>query len=107
MYEQTKQHTASLREYLQVLRRRRWLVIEAILLVPAAAVGLSLRQQPLYQSCSQVLLGRQNLAAALTGTQDPNQYVQADRLAQTQADVARVSTIAAGMLARLKINDLT
>ena len=106
MSDRTK-HAASLRDYLHVLRRRRWLVAQAVVLVPAAAVALSLRQQPLYQSCSQVLLSRQNLATSLTGTQDPNQYIQADRLAQTQADVARVPAIAAAMLERLRIKNLT
>src|SRR5215210_6623544 len=86
-------HTSTLRDYLQVVRRRRWIILQAVLLVPVAAVLFSLQQDKQYEASAQVLLSRQNLANSLTGTQDPTVYIQADRLAQTQADVARVPTI--------------
>jgi capsular exopolysaccharide synthesis family protein len=98
---------SSLRDYLRVLRRRKWLVIQAAVLVPAAAVALSLHQQRLYQASAEVLLSRQNLAAALTGTEDPNQSQQADRVVQTQADLARVPTVAARVLKAAGISDRT
>jgi polysaccharide biosynthesis transport protein len=100
------QHS-SLRDYLRVLRRRKWLVIQAVLLVPAAAVALSLRQDELYQASADVLLSRQNLAATLTGTDDPNQSAQAERVAQTQADLARVPTVAARVLEATGLADRT
>ena len=58
------EHSATLRDYLHVLRRRKWLVILAVFLVPAAAIGFSLHQQKLYQASAQVLLSTQNLAAS-------------------------------------------
>jgi capsular exopolysaccharide synthesis family protein len=54
-----------------------------------------------------VLLSRQNLANALTGAQDPTVYVQADRVAQTQAEVARVPGVAAAALRRVHVPGLT
>jgi tyrosine-protein kinase len=108
MNEKASHNDASLRDYLQVLRRRGWLVLAAVVLVPTLAVLLSLRGQSLYQSKAQVLLSHQNLASSLTmNVQDPSAFVQADRLAQTQANVARVPEIARSMLERLGIHELT
>ena len=91
-------HTASLRDYLHVVRRRKWIILPALLLVPAAAVAFSLHQQKLYQASAQVLLSTQNLAATLTGTQQTGITQDPIRIAQTQADVARVPTIAQRVL---------
>jgi len=39
---------STLREYLQVLRRRKWIVITAVVLVPVAAYVFSTQQQSNY-----------------------------------------------------------
>jgi polysaccharide biosynthesis transport protein len=91
-------HAATLRDYLHVVRRRKWIILQAVLLVPAAAIAFSVHQQKLYQASAQVLLSSQNLATELTGTQQTGVTVQPDRVAQTQADVARVPAIAARVL---------
>jgi capsular exopolysaccharide synthesis family protein len=62
-------------------------------------VLFSLAQERLYQASADVLLSNQNLAASLTGTTNPNLGQQADRIAQTQADLARAPVIAARTLA--------
>ena len=49
-------HDLGLRDYLQILSRRKWIVIQTIVIVPLAAVAFSLRQSPLYQASSDVLL---------------------------------------------------
>jgi polysaccharide biosynthesis transport protein len=98
---------SSLRDYVRVVRRRKWIILQAVVLVPFAAVIFSLHQPKKFEASAQVLLSRQNLANALTGAQDPSVYTQADRIAQTQADVARVPTIADRVLRRLAINDRT
>lgn len=85
---------SSLRDYLRVMRRRKRTVLAAVVLVPLTAVAASLLQGRVYEASSEVLLGRQNLAASLTGTEDPNAGLQADRLAQTQAEVARAPVVA-------------
>ena len=48
--------TLDLRDYLAVLRRRRWLVVLVTLLVTATAVGVSLLQTPVYESSAEVLV---------------------------------------------------
>jgi len=100
-------HAASLRDYLYVVRRRKWIILQAVVLVPAAAVAFSLHQQKLYQASAQVLLSSQNLASQLTGTQSTGINLQPDRIAQTQADVARVPAIAQRVVAAFPGTGLT
>jgi capsular exopolysaccharide synthesis family protein len=84
----------TLREYVRVLRRHKWVILQAIAIVPAAAVLLSLRQPAVYESSADVLLSHQNLAAVLTGTADLAGSQTADRIAETQAQLARVPDVA-------------
>jgi RNA polymerase sigma-70 factor (ECF subfamily) len=100
-------HAATLRDYLNVVRRRKWIILPAVLLVPAAAVAFSLHQQKLYQASAQVLLSTQNLAATLTGTQQTGITQDPTRIAQTQADVARVPAIAQRVVAAFPGTRLT
>ena len=86
-------HGASLRDYLRVVRRRKWIILQAVLLVPAVAVGLSLRQEKVYKATSQVLLVQQNPADQFNGI-NQSSVPPADRQAQTQADLARVPEVA-------------
>ena len=85
---------AKLGHYFAVIRRRRWILLQALVVVPLAAVIYSLSQQTMYQATSEVLLSRQNIASTLTGTTDPNAGAQADRIAQTQARLAVVPEVA-------------
>jgi polysaccharide biosynthesis transport protein len=98
---------ATLRDYLQILRRRKWLVVQTLVLVPLAAVAFSLQQKPVYEASADVLLSRQNLANTLNGLQDPTASVQADRVAQTQADIARSPAVARRVIAQLHLTDRT
>ena len=99
----TTSHAVTLRDYLQIARRRKWVIVLAIVLVPLAALGYSLHQRAQYQASAQVLLSQQDLGAQLSGVQtsstDP-----ADRLAQTQASLARVPAVAQGAIAALHSN---
>ena len=92
------QHT--LVDYIAVVRRRKWLVVVFAVAVPIAALLTSLRQPDLYSSTAAVLLSRQNLGAALTGTQNPDFLGDPARFAQTQADIARVREVAERALER-------
>lgn len=92
-------HASTLRDYLQVVRRRKWVIVQAVVLVPLAALAFSLHQQAQYQGTAQVLLSSQDLGNQLTGTQDTSVYTPADRRAQTQADLARVPAVAQDAIA--------
>jgi succinoglycan biosynthesis transport protein ExoP len=96
----------TLQDYVSVLRRRKWVIILALMVVPAVAVVFSLRQSPLYASSAQVLMSNQDLAGALTNTQSTSASLP-DREAQTQADIAHTPTVAAKVIADLKLKDKT
>ena len=101
------QDSTTLRDYVRVVRRRKWAIAQALVLVPVAAVLFSLHQRHLYRGSAEVVLNRQNLANSLNGIPDPNTYVQPDRFAQTQADVARVPAVAARTLEALHLRKRT
>jgi polysaccharide biosynthesis transport protein len=89
-----RESSSQLTEYLAVLRRRKWIVLQLTVLVPVAALIISLLQPHVYQGDAQVLLGRQNLGAVVNGVQDTSVAEDPQRLAQTQAAIARVPAVA-------------
>jgi polysaccharide biosynthesis transport protein len=84
---------STLRDYVEVLKRRRWVVLLALVVVPVAAVLLSLRQPALYEASAQVLISRESLATQLEGLSDPSAE-DPERNAQTEAQLARVPEVA-------------
>jgi polysaccharide biosynthesis transport protein len=96
---------ADLAEFLKIVRRRAWIVVLAILLLPAAAMYYSLRQPDLYEATSKVLLSRQNLAATISGIPDYTFYDPS--VAQTQAELAKDSQVAEKTLQATGVTNLT
>ena len=96
----------TLAHYLRVLRRGWWIIAVTVVVTTATAVGLSLRQQHLYRASAAVLLSSsQNLASALSNVAVPSSDPQ--RVAATQASLARVPTVARRTLAALGLRDRT
>jgi polysaccharide biosynthesis transport protein len=96
-----------LHHFLHVLSRRRWVVLASLVVVPLVAVVVSLRQVSLYEASADVLLSHQDLASTLTGTQNPNVSQAADRVAETQARLARVRVVAKRTLKAAGVTDKT
>src|ERR671936_1268891 len=92
------EQTSALQQYLRTLRRRKWIVLQALILTPLAAAFLSLRQQPQYQATASVLLANETVASVLPGSGDS---ASADRIAQTQADIARTPEVLSRAIARV------
>jgi Mrp family chromosome partitioning ATPase/capsular polysaccharide biosynthesis protein len=86
--------TPSLAEHLRVLTRRKWLVVALALLTPALVVAFSLKQDKLYRASAEVLVSNRDLGAALTGTESVAVSDDAERTIETQAELARVPTVA-------------
>jgi Mrp family chromosome partitioning ATPase/capsular polysaccharide biosynthesis protein len=91
---ESAEQTLALHHYLGVVRRRKWLILAAAILVPLAAVIVSSLQSPVYEGSAKVLLQRQNLASRLTGIPEASASVETETLVNTQAEVARVTAIA-------------
>jgi Mrp family chromosome partitioning ATPase/capsular polysaccharide biosynthesis protein len=83
----------TLRDYLHVLRRRKWIVIVPVVLAPIIAAVLAHRQPKLYQASAQVMVSRLSLPSNVLGFSDPTQ-TDAVRLLATQAQFARLPSIA-------------
>jgi len=79
----------TLHDYLRVVRRRKWMVLQAMLLLSLAALGFSLHQQRLYEASADVLLNSQNADATSSGTPSMGLSQDPERVTQTQARVAR------------------
>jgi succinoglycan biosynthesis transport protein ExoP len=97
---------SGLRDYIAVVRRRKWIVIAVLVAVPLAVVAVSLRQEELHRSSAKVLIVRENLAATLTGASDVVGAQDPDRLG-TEATLARLVRVAAATLEAAKLTDRT
>jgi non-specific protein-tyrosine kinase len=96
----------TLQDYLRVVRRRKWMVVQAAVLLTLAAVAFSLHQQALYEASADVLLSAENVSSAVPGSlsglsQDP------ERTIETQAQVARVPAVVQGALDRVDAPGMT
>jgi succinoglycan biosynthesis transport protein ExoP len=96
--------SSTLHDYLRVLRRRKWIIIPAVVLAPVAAMLLSGRGPTSYEASAQVLVNRQNLPANLSGVSDPTQQ-DSTRYLATQAQLARLPAIADAALKQVGIKN--
>jgi non-specific protein-tyrosine kinase len=95
----------SVRDYARLLLRRKWIVIGAVVLLPAIAVTLALRQPAVYRATATVAIKEGNLAAIVSGIQDNSFYADPNRLAQTQIHLAETPVVAARVLKSAGIRD--
>lgn len=107
MGDSATQHGSTLRDYLQIARRRKWIILAAAVLVPATAYYLSTRQSKLYEAQAQVYLNTVDFSAALNGTPNSSVYQPIDRLAQSQADLARSPQVALDTIKALHLRSRT
>jgi succinoglycan biosynthesis transport protein ExoP len=96
--------SSPLRGYLAVLRRRKFVAIQSILIVPIIALLITHFQAKKYQSSAEVLLNRSDPAAMITGLTDPTAAQAPDRFAATQGELARVPTVARRALKAAGVN---
>src|SRR4051794_19388938 len=95
--------TTALQFYLGIIKRQKWLVIGSMVGVTAVAVAYSLSKSPTYQSASQVVLERQNVAQQLSGINDRTNPNDFDRVAATQSRIASSTPLAKRVIARLQL----
>src|SRR5919108_6534179 len=103
----TEMEAVTLHDYFRVVRRRKWVVVQAALLLPLAAVAFSLHQKKLYEASADVLLNSENVAAAVPGAPSTGLSQEPERITQTQALVARVPEVARRALRRVSGTGLT
>lgn len=77
---------STLRNHLAVVWRRKWLILQALVVIPVMAVFLSLRQEPMYEAAAEVIFSQQDFAASLTNLYTP--WEDPSRTVETQARLA-------------------
>jgi succinoglycan biosynthesis transport protein ExoP len=83
-----------LSDYLAILNRRKWVIVQTTLVVAVVAFVLSARQDKVFEAGAGVLLTRQNLSNVVTGVTSPDVYITPERFAETQAGLARAPEVA-------------
>lgn len=107
MTAMTETDAVTLHDYLRVVRRRKWVVVQLALLLPLATVAFSLHQQRLYEASADVLLSAENLSATVPGTPLAGLSQEPERITQTQARVARAPEVVRGALSQVSGTGLT
>jgi tyrosine-protein kinase len=82
-------------DYLSVIRRHKWVIIVAVLVVPAVAYTMSSQTPKLFRATSDVLLNRQDVAATITGIPTGSTSDDPFRYARTQARLAEAPAVEA------------
>jgi succinoglycan biosynthesis transport protein ExoP len=91
----------TLRSYVRVCRRRKWIIVAAALLPTIAAVLMSLGHEHRYRGEAKVLIG---IGQAPLGA---NQRIEPERLSTTSADLAEAPAVAGRTLAAAGVRDRT
>src|SRR5438477_2835015 len=99
MAAETSGGEAELRDYIRVLRRRKWTVVLAVLAVVGAALAVSLIETPVYQGKAQLLLQPQSTESLF----NPNtgQQNNPTREVDTGIQVLKSEPVRAAVLSKL------
>ena len=81
-------------DYFNVLRRRKWIVLQAMIIVPLLAIVITARQDELWETQAQVALDREGLADALTGVTTDQGVDEFNQILNREAVVAKSSAVA-------------
>jgi Mrp family chromosome partitioning ATPase/capsular polysaccharide biosynthesis protein len=97
----------TIRDYVALLLRRKWIIVATTVTVTLAAGFLSYRQPAMYRATSEVWLKQGDLAATLSGIQDNSVWLDPTRVAQTQIALASTPTVASAVLKRTGLSSWT
>src|SRR4051812_1208246 len=90
--QQPETSEPELRDYLNVLRRRKWVVVLSALLVTAIATGLSLLQTPIYKGTAEMLVEARTSDSLLNT--NSGQRIDPVRAIDTQIQVLKSRPVA-------------
>jgi capsular exopolysaccharide synthesis family protein len=98
-------NSATLLDYFAILRRRAVVIVAMTVLVAGVAYLLALQETKVYRASAEVLLNRQDLGSAVTGTPDPTLSSDPQRVAETQVGIARLPEVASRALTIAGVDD--
>lgn len=94
-----------LRDYLNVIRARRGVILLATIIVTLVALAVSMLQPPTYESQAKVLISEKDTGAAIFGTVLPELSSQPERALQTQVQLVEVRPIAEATIKKLGLEE--
>jgi len=83
-----------LRDYLNVIRARKWTIVQAVVIVTLVAIVVSVVQPPVYEGEAKVLISEKDTGAALFGSVLPELSSQPERGLQTQVQLMQLRPLA-------------
>lgn len=83
-----------LRDYLSVIRARKWIIIQAVIAVTLTALVVSLLQPPTYQGVAKVLISDKDVGAAIFGSAVGDLAGGPERGLQTQVQLMQLRPLA-------------
>ena len=93
-----------LRDYLRVIRNRKWVILTAVVIVTATAVVVSLLQSPLYESEARVLIAEKNAGATIVGAEGVQFSSQPERNLQIQVQLMQGRPLMESTIASLSLD---
>jgi len=98
------QRAWALGDYVAILARRKWIILEFLVILPAVAVVIAYSQSPTYRASADILINRTSLGSALLGVADPSSFQDPTREAATDASLAKVPAVAdrAAQIAKIR-----
>lgn len=94
-----------LRDYLRVIRVRKWVILQAVIVVTVAALAVSLVQTKTYESEARVLISENDTGAAIFGTVLPELSSQPERGLQTQVQLLQLRPLAESTVRKLNLSE--
>ncbi|HET6350509.1 MAG TPA: polysaccharide biosynthesis tyrosine autokinase [Coriobacteriia bacterium] len=92
-----------LRDLLNVIRAKKWLILEAVLTVTLVALAISVIQTPTYTGEAKILVLEKDTGAALLGTVLSDFSSQPERGLQTQVQLMRIRPLAEQVVKQLDL----
>ena len=102
-----RQGDRTLRGHLNTIRRRKGVILLAMVLVPTAALVASALQAPAYEASAGVVLRQSSIPGDLLGTRLQPSADLPDRVLRTQAEIAHTPTVARRVVRAVDARDLT
>ncbi len=92
-----------LRDYLNVIRARKWVILQALVIVTVTALAASLLQTPLYEGQSKVLISEKGSGVNVFGSLGLDISSQPERGLQTQVQLMQVRPLLENTIRRLEL----
>jgi capsular exopolysaccharide synthesis family protein len=94
-----------LRDYLNVIRARKWVIIQAVVIVTITAIVVSLLQPAVFEGQAKVLISDRDTGAAILGTAISDLTSQPERGLQTQVQLMQLRPLAENTIRKLGLKE--